>query len=236
KDLRTTDFWTKYLPSVDGKTGDASNTQPKDTGITVPASGNTPPNTVNSTGNVTLGSAPISGGSVSAGSATKSQGTKVAAVAIGDPRAVKRTLRKFSPLGNNRQKVVTLLKEILKLKLDDNPIAFCFLLRSMFEISAKAYCDDHQTVGGPAYTKANGDHFTLADILEKITKHLTNTMQDLAKVKVLHGAMTELKKKDGILSVTSMNQLVHNPLFSVIPKDIAILFGNIYPLLEAMNA
>jgi hypothetical protein len=53
--------------------------------------------------------------------------------------------------------------------------------------------------------------------------------------KVLHGAMAELGRSDGLLSVKSMNQLVHNPAFSVIPKDICTLFGNIYPLLEAMN-
>ena len=54
-------------------------------------------------------------------------------------------------------------------------------------------------------------------------------------LKVLHGAMTELGRPEGILSVTSMNQLVHNPNFSVTTKDVSILFGNIYPLLEAMN-
>jgi len=54
-------------------------------------------------------------------------------------------------------------------------------------------------------------------------------------VKTLHGAMTEIGKSDGILSVTSMNQLVHNPSFSVLSGDICTLFGNIYPLLEAMN-
>jgi hypothetical protein len=234
--LRTTDFLTKYLPSSDNKTGDASNTQPKDTGAVAPASGNTSPNTVNPKGNVASENGSISGSNANTGSAPKPTGSKVAAVAIGDPRSVKRTLRKFSPLGNNRQKVVTLRNEALKLKLDDNPIAFCFLLRSMFEISAKAYCDDHQATGGPSYTKANGEYYFLAEVLEKITQHLTNNKQNVAMVKVLHGAMTELKKKEGILSVTSMNQLVHHPTFSIIAKDVAILFGNIYPLLEAMNA
>jgi len=32
-----------------------------------------------------------------------------------------------------------------------------------------------------------------------------------------------------------MNQLVHNELFSVQPQDICTLFGNVFPLLEAMN-
>jgi hypothetical protein len=52
----------------------------------------------------------------------------------------------------------------------------------------------------------------------------------------LHGAMAELGRSEGFLSVTSMNQLVHHPRFSVAPSDIAVLFGNIFPLLEAMNS
>lgn len=233
--IRAPDFLAKYFPPEENTTGGASNSQPKDMGAAASTSGNGYQNAANATGNAADGSKP-STGSTGAGSPTKPPGNKIAAVAIGDPRAVKRTLRKFSPLGSNRQKVVTLRNEALKLKLDDNPIAFCFLLRSMFEISAKAYCDDHQAAGGPSYTKANGEYYFLAEVLEKITQHLTNNKRDAAMVKVLHGAMTELKKKDGILSVTSMNQLVHHPTFSIIAKDVAILFGNIYPLLEAMNA
>lgn len=163
---------------------------------------------------------------------------KTVAVAIHDQKAVKQTLRKFRPVGDNRQKVETLRKEALELNLEKNPLAFCFLLRSMFEISAKAYCDDHKASGGPSTTKANGDNRSLVDILRDITNHITTSpsqKQDKAIVKTLHGAMTELGKPQGILSVTSMNQLVHNPSFSVTASDISTLFGNIFPLLEAMN-
>lgn len=45
----------------------------------------------------------------------------------------------------------------------------------------------------------------------------------------------ELAKPTGLLSVTSMNQLVHNPAFSVTASDISSLFNNIFPLLEALN-
>lgn len=74
------------------------------------------------------------------------------------------------------------------------------------------------------------------EILWDITKHLTGNGSDKQKVKTLHSAMTELGRSEGILSVTSMNQLVHHPRFSVAPADIAILFGNLLPLLEAMNS
>jgi hypothetical protein len=105
----------------------------------------------------------------------------------------------------------------------------------MFEISAKAYCLDHIGSGGPVHTKANGDDRALVDILRDVTNHLTKNKTDKQMTKALHGAMTEIGKQDGILSVTSMNQLVHNPKFSIKETHIGALFGNIFPLLEEMN-
>ena len=158
------------------------------------------------------------------------------AVATGDPRAVKRLLHEFQPVGKKREKLVALLNEATKLDLRDTPLAFCFVLRSMFEISAKAYCADHAPTGGPSTTKPNGQDRMLVDVLRDITKHLTNNKTNKDKVKLLHGAMTELGRSEGLLSVTSLNQLVHNPRFSVTPFDIAVLFGNVFPLLEAMSS
>lgn len=153
------------------------------------------------------------------------------ALATNDPKHVAILLKKFSPRGTNRQKVVTLRDELKNLKIADNPIAFCFILRSMFEISGKVYSGDH----GLSLTKTGGRDKTLVEILSTIKSHLTDNGSNKALEKVLHGAFTEISKPEGILSVTSMNQLVHNPTFSILPSDICIMFGNIYPLLEAMN-
>ena len=105
----------------------------------------------------------------------------------------------------------------------------------MFEISAKAYCADHGSSGGPSYLKKNGTNKSLAVILKEIQNHITKNNTDKEKMKELHGAITELAKPEGLLSVTSMNQLVHNTSFSIQANDISILFGNIFPLLEEMN-
>lgn len=161
--------------------------------------------------------------------------TKMAALAVNDPKGVKRVLTKFKPMGDNRQKVVTLRNEAASLNLQKTPLAFCFLLRSMFEISASAYCADHPNVASLSSKKADGHDKTLAQILRAITTHLTSGGTDKAKNKLLHGAMTELEKPAGILSVTSMNQLVHNTSFSVTPGDVSVLFGNVFPLLSGMN-
>lgn len=153
------------------------------------------------------------------------------AVAINDPKHVAQLLKKFAPRGKNREKVVLLRNELQKLKVKDNPVAFCFILRSMFEISAKAYCTDHTIV----MVKSDGNDKSLVEILRLVTNHLTTNNRNTAMVKVLTGAMAEISNPNRLLSVTSMNQLVHNPKFSVIPNDICILFGNIFPLLEFMN-
>jgi hypothetical protein len=161
--------------------------------------------------------------------------TKPKALAITNPKAVQRLLRDFAPRGKKREKVETLRIEAVKLDVTKTPLAFCFVLRSMFEVSAKAYCADNAAAGLKA-TKSDGSDKSLADLLREITKHLTNNNSDKAMVKALHGAMAELGKANGLLSVTSMNQLVHNPRFAISPSDISILFGNIFPLLEEMNS
>jgi hypothetical protein len=148
-----------------------------------------------------------------------------------DPKHVANLLKKFSPAGLNRSKVVTIREEMKKLKISDNPIAFCFLLRSIFEISGKIYC----TENGLSLTKGGGKEKTLVEVLSTVTTHLTNGNTDLSKVRSLHGALTELSKPTGILSVTSLNQLVHNTSFTISSTDVCILFGNVYFLLEAMN-
>ena len=174
--------------------------------------------------------------SASAKAQASSSSSKPKALAIDDPRRVMRELRRFSPVGPNRDKVVTLLEESRRLKLSVHPHAFCFLLRSMFEISAKAYCRDHGKTGGPAATKSNGEDRALVDILRDVTSHMTKNKTDKAMIKLLHGAMAELAKANGFLSVTSLNQLIHSPHFSVKDTHISTLFGNVFPLLEAMNS
>jgi hypothetical protein len=175
------------------------------------------------------------GSSQAAQQAGSTYSKKGNAVALNDPRAVMRALRDFSPKGANRGKVVTLLEEARKLTLNKHPHAFCFLLRSMFEISAKAYCDDHKAAGGPKAVQASGDDRKLVDVLRDITAHLTKNNTDKEMKKRLHGAMTDLARAESILSVTSMNQLVHNPRFSVDETHISGMFHNIFPLLEEMN-
>lgn len=163
-----------------------------------------------------------------------SKSKKTIALPINDKKQVKRRLNSFSPKGKNREKIASLQREMKFLDLDKNPMAFCFLLRSIFEISAKAYCIDHKS-DGLSYTDNNGRDRPLVGVLRDITNHLTDNRKNMEVLRQLHGAMSEIAKNDGILSVTSLNQLVHNPTFSIHANDIAVTFGNIMPLLEALN-
>jgi hypothetical protein len=162
---------------------------------------------------------------------------KPSALSMSDPKRVKAILRTFSPKGQGREKVVDLRTEARELAVRKTPLAFCFVLRSMFELSARAYCDDYASAGGPKASKADGSDRRLVDILRDVHDHLvTSSASKVLKKRELHGAMTELGRSEGLLSVTSMNQLIHNPSFLIGPADISLLFGTVYPLLEAMNA
>lgn len=165
---------------------------------------------------------------------TPSQPEKPKSSQLGTPKYVKGVLRKFYPKGN-RQKVVAIKAEMCELNISKTPMAFCFLLRSAFEISAKAYANDNGISIEKTNKKGDTQNKTLAELLREIVSHLTNNGKNKGMVKELHGALTEITKSDGILSVTSMNQLVHGTTFSIPASDICTIFGNIFPLLEAMN-
>lgn len=152
-----------------------------------------------------------------------------------DPRAVAALLKKFKPKGAGRSKLATLLDEAKKLDIKDTPHAFCFVLRSMFEVSAKAYCNDHAASGGPKAVESNGRDRELVKVLKDVVQHLTTNKTDTAMTRALHGAITELANPESMLSVTSMNQLIHNPHYVINGTNVCNLFANVFPLLEEMN-
>jgi hypothetical protein len=173
------------------------------------------------------------------GTSQKSTPKKSPAVALNDPRSVIKALKNLiinSTSSNNRGKVVLLKNEAIGLNLDKHPMAFCFLLRSMFEISAKAYCDDYKSSGAPSPLESNGNDKKLAKLLGEIHAHMISNSTDKIKVKHLNGAKTEISKPDGILSVTSLNQLIHNQNSCIGATDIAIAFNKILPLLTELCA
>lgn len=192
-----------------------------------------PTQTSPSTGNSTSSNSPTSTPITPTNTATQNPNSNSipAAVSNKDLRNIRNLLSTFVPRGQNRQKVVAIRDEMKRLNVKATPIAFCFLLRSIFEISVKAYCKDYSI----RTTKNNGQDRNLVDLLRLATNHITGNKSDKKLVKEIHGAMTEIAKPDGVLSVTSLNHLVHNPNFSIIASDIATLFGNIFPLLEKLN-
>ena len=168
---------------------------------------------------------------------------KVKAVASNTQTSVRRALRKFEPAGPSRDKIVTLKIEASKLSLEDHPHSFCFILRTLFELSAKAYCADHKGSGGPKYRDISGADRPLIDVLDEIYKHMVaakaaasaTRKPDKGWVRDLHGAMTELKRSNSLFSITSLNQLVHSTTFTMTESHICSVFTNVFPMLEEMN-
>jgi Ca2+-binding EF-hand superfamily protein len=158
--------------------------------------------------------------------------------ALEDQKSVKKILRSFIPRGTANQKVVSLLNEMKLLNIESQPLSFCFLTRSMIEISLKAFSEDPVNMNPFKTFDYNNkgkviDH-KLKDIINDACTYFEK--KDAANIKKLQGAKTELNGSATILSVTSMNQIVHNPNFSLRSTDICKAFHNIFPLIELLNS
>jgi hypothetical protein len=159
------------------------------------------------------------------------------ALASNDPRSVIAALRSLSIRGKGRSKLVTMRDEAVQLKLNKTPHAFCFVLRAMFEISAKAYCADHAAAGLSTFDKKRGKDKKLVEVLKQVVAHMTTGKPATDPLrKELHGAMTELAKSDGLLSITSLNHLIHSTTFLADERHICTVFPNVFPLLREMNS
>ena len=242
RDLRNSSWGTKYglpTPPPKGSTGGSSGT-----GSTGGSSGAGTGGTSTSTssgggtegaGAGSAGAAPSAGGG--AGGTTPPARGKRRPTALDDPRSPARDLKRFTPAGTTSSKLVNLRDEAVKLKLDKTPIAFCFLLRSMFELSARAYCLTNK-IPQVHIPKKKGDKpkdKSLAELLSESATHLIARRTDPTVIGKLRNADTEIKNKSSILSVTGMNQLVHAPNIIITPQQAAIGFHKIFPLLEELN-
>lgn len=235
KDVRHESFGEKY-----GMPAPQSSGQPNGTSQTNPSSSSASNGSSSTSNTGGIGSAAgAAGGTQSSssqnGSPSSATTKNPSAHPANDPRAVAILLKKFKPKGAGRSKLATLLTEAKLMDIMSTPHAFCFVLRSMFEVSAKAYCDDHASTGGPKAVEPNGRDRELIKILRDIVQHLTANKSDKAMTRALHGAITELGNPESVLSVTSMNQLVHNPRYVINGASVCNLFANVFPLLEEMN-
>lgn len=153
--------------------------------------------------------------------------------------SVKRTLKAFRPNGNDRAKIATLAEELRNIDIKKCPHAFCMVLRTLFELSAKDYCQKHAANHAPSILKPSGQEKPLATLLKEIAEHIIGQSpsgEQKAKEKELHGAIVELNTPARILSVASMNALVHNRDYSVDEHHICLVFNNIFPFLRELNS
>ncbi len=176
-------------------------------------------------------SSSASGTSSSISSSTPSVRSSSKTQQINTQAHARKLLRKLTPKGLEGAKVLMLKNEMLSLDIKKNPLAFCFLLRACFEVSAKKYCSENQI----RQKNNNGMDLTLLELLKAAYDRIINNDSKHPKVKILYSAMSELVKPHGVLSALSMNQLIHNPHFVISENDACIAFHNLYPLLEELN-
>jgi hypothetical protein len=230
KEMRTKEFFTTTygLGSAIGTGSSAGGSGGASSGVATGGSGS---------GGVKGGSAGASGGgggaSSSAGSGGNSRGLR--AVVMTDPRSVKRLLRTFAPKGVDRAKIATLAQELRDLNIADTPHAFCFVLRSIFEISAKQYAKANG-ISMVTQTNKGPKEKSMVSLLRDACTHLTKGKpKHDPYVRGLHGAMQELANPTGVLSVDSLSQLIHNAKFSIKVGDICVVFHHVFPLLEEIT-
>lgn len=171
---------------------------------------------------------------------------KAKAPAVTDPKSVSKRMGSLGIHGFGREKLQSLRIEATKINLKHGGHAFCFLLRSMFEISARAYCMDHKAAGlSFKYTAdvvskkgktvhRKGEVKALKVVVGEVVAHIV--VNDPEKKGVLNKALSVMSKTDSPLSIDSLNHLIHSNDYSVNINDICVHFNNVYPLLEAMNA
>lgn len=227
KDVRSESFGTKYdIPPSQAQNQPSGGSQSASSG-----SSNTSKPSGGGRGSRGGNQSTANGGNSSTTATTKNPSAHPA----NDPRAVALLLKNFKPKGAGRSKLATLLNEAKKLDIMETPHAFCFVLRSMFEVAAKAYCNDHAAYGGPKAVESNGRDRTLVKVLKDVVQHLTVNKTDTTMARALHGAITELANPESVLSVTSMNQLVHNSSYVINGANVCGVFANVFPLLEEMS-
>jgi hypothetical protein len=140
---------------------------------------------------------------------------------------VRQLLKQLQPKGTNGAKILMVRDEMRSLTISKHPLAFCFLLRSCFEISAKAYCNNNKVLQFDTKTQKE---LTLKQMLNNVCSDIIS--KDRSKKNVLQGAQTELNSTNKMLSVDSLNQLIHSPSFHITEADICTSFNNVYPLLK----
>ena len=160
---------------------------------------------------------------------------KTLSQSLSNQRSVRRVLRNFKPHGKDNEKVVTLRDEMLQLDIAKNPLAFCFLLRSMIEISLKVFAQNSPNSFSVEEVSNKGKLYSreLRKIIDDAISFFVE--KDVSNQKKLYGAKVTLGNDNSILSVTSLNQLIHNPKFSLSSGDICRGFHNIFPLIELLN-
>lgn len=154
---------------------------------------------------------------------------------LSNPRSVKRELNRFAPTGKASSKVVDLLFEMKKLQIGKTPICFGLLLRSMFDVSVTAYFTKHRLPTFRVTPKGDRKEKSLGELLVEASKHLQAATTDRGIIGDLRTAQAEINAPHGLLTIPTMNGLVHSGTAIVTEAQAVAGFHKIFPLLVHLN-
>lgn len=131
-------------------------------------------------------------------------------------------------------KIMAVRDEMMEIKIPKTPMAFMVLNRMLLELSLKYYATlKNINIIDP---KNNQEH-QVTKIIELCFEEIINDVSgkvDLIKKRNLNPSIIELRKKDSIFGLTSMNQIVHNNYHTVSSSDACLTFSNSFPFIEEL--
>ena len=168
---------------------------------------------------------------------------------VDDPRSVTSYLRGLTLVGAGREKAETIRVEMINLNIKKTPLAFGLLLRSFIELMAKTYVRARPALGIPVNDGIN--ERSLRDILDDIVAHVAPDPDPMPKTtkdeksrkaaarnkhKEWRDVLNTLAEPTNVLSVMSMNGLVHHHTYTVRYDVLCREFHNIKSLIEELNS
>jgi hypothetical protein len=124
------------------------------------------------------------------------------------------------------------LREVYDLDVDRFPNASAVMVRVVVELAVDAVFD---AKGWAKSVLTKSGHQEQKSLATKITECL-DALDPSGKANQFQALRSNLTVKDGMFSVTSMNAVVHNPYFQLMPSDLRKMAQNFTPFLAALDS
>ncbi len=157
-----------------------------------------------------------------------SKSSKNPAYPSNDKRSVKARIRQFKPQGSNREKIALIVTEMYKLNIDNNPLAFMLLYRTLLDLSCRIYCKEANVEIKPK------DKYGV--IIQKTIAYLKENHEYYKDNKTKLVPVENRLTSNELFSIEHLHQLIHSPFSTANGNDVCILFNDTFELITAINS